>query len=245
MRTFSPKDSDITRQWHVIDATDVVLGRLASHVAVLLRGKHKPIFAPHVDTGDFVIVINADKVALSGTKLRGQEGLPALRLPGRPERGQLRGPDGQAPDAGRREGGQGDAPQELPRPQDARASSRSTRARRTRTRRSSRSRTRSGRFPSSAARKREEEQRGRAHWRRDARRRDGILRPGVRRRRASDGEDAPSEYTTESSEAAAPRAARRPVITGHANGLGRRKEAIARVRIVPGTGQWKINGRHA
>jgi large subunit ribosomal protein L13 len=69
VRTFSPKDSDITRQWHVIDATDVVLGRLASHVAVLLRGKHKPIFAPHVDTGDFVIVINADKVSLSGAKL--------------------------------------------------------------------------------------------------------------------------------------------------------------------------------
>ena len=69
MRTYSPKDKDITRQWHVIDASDVVLGRLASHVAVLLRGKHKPIFAPHVDTGDFVIVINADKVALSGNKL--------------------------------------------------------------------------------------------------------------------------------------------------------------------------------
>src|ERR1039458_6340014 len=59
VRTFSPKDSDITRQWHVVDASDVLLGRLASHVAVLLRGKHKPIFAPHVDTGDFVIVINA------------------------------------------------------------------------------------------------------------------------------------------------------------------------------------------
>src|ERR1700728_3001434 len=69
VRTFSPKDSDITRQWHVIDATDIVLGRLASQAAVLLRGKHKPIFAPHVDTGDFVIVINADKVALSGNKL--------------------------------------------------------------------------------------------------------------------------------------------------------------------------------
>ena len=69
MRTFSPKDSDITRQWHVIDASGVVLGRLASHAAVLLRGKHKPIFAPHVDTGDFVIVINAGKVALSGNKL--------------------------------------------------------------------------------------------------------------------------------------------------------------------------------
>jgi len=69
VRTFSPKDKDITRQWHVVDATDVVLGRLASHVAVLLRGKHKPIFAPHVDTGDFVIVVNADKVSLSGAKL--------------------------------------------------------------------------------------------------------------------------------------------------------------------------------
>jgi len=69
VRTFSPKDSDITRRWHVIDASDVVLGRLASHVAVLLRGKHKPIFAPHVDTGDFVIVVNAAKVALSGSKL--------------------------------------------------------------------------------------------------------------------------------------------------------------------------------
>ena len=69
MRTFSPKAGDIQRQWHVIDASDVVLGRLASQVAVLLRGKHKPIFAPHVDTGDFVIVINADKVAISGSKL--------------------------------------------------------------------------------------------------------------------------------------------------------------------------------
>jgi len=69
VRTFSPKDSDITRQWHVIDATDVVLGRLASQVAILLRGKHKAMFAPHVDTGDFVIVINADKVSLSGAKL--------------------------------------------------------------------------------------------------------------------------------------------------------------------------------
>ena len=58
-----------------------------------------------------------------------------------------------------------------------------------------------------------------------------------------DAEDVPSEYTTESAEAAAPRVARRPVITGHASGTGRRKEAVARVRIVPGTGQWTINGR--
>jgi large subunit ribosomal protein L13 len=69
VRTFSPKASDIQHQWHVIDASDVVLGRLASHAAMLLRGKHKPIFAPHVDTGDFVIVVNAEKVALTGRKL--------------------------------------------------------------------------------------------------------------------------------------------------------------------------------
>ena len=82
MRTFSPKDSDITRQWHVIDATDVVLGRLASHVAVLLRGKHKPIFAPHVDTGDFVIVVNADKVAISGEKLQQKQAYSHSGYPG-------------------------------------------------------------------------------------------------------------------------------------------------------------------
>ena len=68
MRTYSPKPADIQREWHVIDATDVVLGRLAVNAANLLRGKHKPIFAPHVDTGDFVIVINAEKVALTGDK---------------------------------------------------------------------------------------------------------------------------------------------------------------------------------
>ncbi len=68
MRTYSPKPADIQRDWHVIDATDIVLGRLAAQTANLLRGKHKPIFAPHVDTGDFVIVVNAEKVALTGSK---------------------------------------------------------------------------------------------------------------------------------------------------------------------------------
>ena len=82
MRTFSPKDKDITRQWHVIDASDVVLGRLASQAAVLLRGKHKPIFAPHVDTGDFVIIINADKVALSGNKLEQKQAYRHSGYPG-------------------------------------------------------------------------------------------------------------------------------------------------------------------
>ena len=68
MRTYSPKPGEIARTWHVIDATDVVLGRLASQTAILLRGKHKPQFAPHVDVGDFVVIVNAGKVALTGNK---------------------------------------------------------------------------------------------------------------------------------------------------------------------------------
>jgi large subunit ribosomal protein L13 len=69
VRTYSPKASELSHEWFVIDATDVVLGRLASHAATLLRGKHKPTFAAHMDNGDFVIIINADKVALTGSKL--------------------------------------------------------------------------------------------------------------------------------------------------------------------------------
>ena len=67
-RTYSPKRGEVPRTWHVIDATDVVLGRLATQAATLLRGKHKPVYAPHVDTGDFVVIVNAAKVALSGNK---------------------------------------------------------------------------------------------------------------------------------------------------------------------------------
>ena len=82
MRTYSPKPGEIERQWHVIDASDVVLGRLATHAATLLRGKHKPKFAPHVDTGDFVVVVNAGKVALTGNKRRPRSptGTPATRV---------------------------------------------------------------------------------------------------------------------------------------------------------------------
>jgi len=69
-RTYTPKAGQVQRDWIVIDATDVVLGRLASHAAAILRGKHKPTFAPHVDTGDFVVIVNADKVALTGQKLQ-------------------------------------------------------------------------------------------------------------------------------------------------------------------------------
>ena len=68
MGTYTPKPGEVERRWHVIDASDVVLGRLASQAATLLRGKHKPQFARHLDTGDFVVVINAAKVAVSGAK---------------------------------------------------------------------------------------------------------------------------------------------------------------------------------
>ena len=68
MRTYSPKASEITRQWHVIDAEGMVLGRLCTEAARVLRGKHKPTFAPHIDTGDHVVIINADKVVLSRGK---------------------------------------------------------------------------------------------------------------------------------------------------------------------------------
>jgi len=76
MKTITIRKEDLTPagkyppQWHLIDATDVPLGRVATQVATLLRGKHKPIFSPHLDTGDFVVVVNADKVRLTGNKAR-------------------------------------------------------------------------------------------------------------------------------------------------------------------------------
>jgi large subunit ribosomal protein L13 len=70
LRTYTPKPADIVRQWHVIDADDVVLGRLASQAAQLLRGKHKAYYAPHMDTGDFVVIVNAGKVAMTATRRR-------------------------------------------------------------------------------------------------------------------------------------------------------------------------------
>ncbi|WP_019644627.1 50S ribosomal protein L13 [Novispirillum itersonii] len=69
MKTYSAKPTDVQRKWYVIDAEGIVLGRLAATVANILRGKHKPMFTPHIDTGDHVIIINAEKVALTGRKL--------------------------------------------------------------------------------------------------------------------------------------------------------------------------------
>jgi large subunit ribosomal protein L13 len=82
VRTYTPKPGDVERQWYVIDASDVVLGRLASQVATLLRGKHKPVYAPHVDTGDFVIVVNAGRVALTGAKAEQKQAYRHSGYPG-------------------------------------------------------------------------------------------------------------------------------------------------------------------
>lgn len=70
MHTYSAKPAEVTKNWLIIDAEGVILGRLASQVAKLLRGKHKPIFTPHIDTGDHVVIINADKVKLTGKKMK-------------------------------------------------------------------------------------------------------------------------------------------------------------------------------
>ena len=82
MRTFSPKPSDIQRAWHVVDANGLVLGRMATEVARLLRGKHKPIFAPHMDTGDHVIIVNAAKVVLTSDKAEKKEYIRHSGYPG-------------------------------------------------------------------------------------------------------------------------------------------------------------------
>ena len=68
MKTFSAKPQDIQRDWFVVDATDKILGRLASQIALRLRGKHKPIFTPHMDTGDFIVVTNVERIRVTGNK---------------------------------------------------------------------------------------------------------------------------------------------------------------------------------
>ncbi len=82
MRTYSPKPADIQRAWHVVDADGLVLGRLATEVASILRGKHKPMFAPHMDTGDHVIVVNAAKVVLTAGKEGKKEAIRHSGYPG-------------------------------------------------------------------------------------------------------------------------------------------------------------------
>ncbi len=83
--TYSAKPGEIEKQWHIVDATDEVLGRLASDIAVVLMGKHRPEYTPHVDCGDFVVVLNAEKIAMTGKKMEDRHytwytGYPGLRL---------------------------------------------------------------------------------------------------------------------------------------------------------------------
>lgn len=82
MRTFSPKPTDIQRAWHVVDADGLVLGRMASEVARVLRGKHKPVFAPHVDTGDHVVIVNAARVVLTADKAEKKVAIHHTGYPG-------------------------------------------------------------------------------------------------------------------------------------------------------------------
>ena len=118
MKTYSPKPRDIERRWYVLDASGAILGRLATQAATILRGKHKPIFAPHADTGDHVIVINAKDVTLSGGKERQEDRLPPLRLPGRPDRDRVLQAPGREARLRGREGDQGHAPAQPARPAD-------------------------------------------------------------------------------------------------------------------------------
>ena len=90
MRTYSPKANEIERAWHVVDADGLVLGRLATEVARILRGKHRPYFAPHVDTGDHVVVVNAAKVVMTAGKADDKFAYRHSGLPGRPAAGELR-----------------------------------------------------------------------------------------------------------------------------------------------------------
>ena len=100
LRTFTPKPDDIQRAWHVIDAEGQVLGKVATEVATLLRGKHKPIYAPHVDTGDHVIVVNVAKLDISARKLADKRYHRHSGLPGRPQLGIARAPARARPRAG-------------------------------------------------------------------------------------------------------------------------------------------------
>ena len=82
MSTYMPKPGEVAANWHVVDATDQVLGRLASRIALILQGKHKPTYTPHVDTGDFVVVVNAEKITVTGRKAEVLEYDTYSRYPG-------------------------------------------------------------------------------------------------------------------------------------------------------------------
>ena len=191
MRTYTPKASEITRAWHVIDADGMVLGRLCTEVARVLRGKHKPIFAPHIDTGDHVVIINADKIVLTTQQGRQQDGLPLQRLPRRSEERDLREP------------------------------------------------------ARSQARRCDPSQRPRHAAEGPARSSDDQEAEGVRRSRAPARRAAPRRPRIRQRPRPAEPPEERHVMATKplTQTTGRRKEAVARVRLRPGTGVHTINGQ--
>ena len=95
-KTYTPRESEIERRWYVVDATDETLGRLATRIAHVLEGKHKPTYAPHLDTGDHVIVLNASRITVTRDKLETQALHPPQRLSRRLQGGDPRPPPGRA-----------------------------------------------------------------------------------------------------------------------------------------------------
>ena len=234
MRTYTPKPGDVERRWHVIDATDVVLGRLATQAATLLRGKHKPTFAPHVDTGDFVVDHQRRQGRPDRRQARAEARLPALRLPGRPALDRLHRAAGEEPGAGGREGRPRDAAEEHPRPRPAEQAQglprRRAPARRPRSR--SRSRSRRSRSKPAACTPSTEPRRT-------------VAEPTAEIRTPVDVETSPrtTHPAATARDTAAPQARRvehHRARRGHRPPQGGRSPASG---SIPGTGSWKINGR--
>ena len=109
MKTFSAKPAEVVHEWFVIDATDKVLGRVASEVALRLRGKHKAIYTPHIDTGDFIVIVNADKIRVTGNKAEQKVYYRHSGYPGGIYATKFKDMQGQAPWPRHREGRQGHA----------------------------------------------------------------------------------------------------------------------------------------
>ncbi len=224
MRTYTPKPGEVDRTWHVIDATDVVLGRLASQTAILLRGKHKPTFAPHVDTGDFVIIVNADKVVLTGAKAEQKKAYSHSGYPGGLKSTSYTELLEKHPTKAVEKADPRDAPEELHRPAAA------DQAQGLHRRRPPARGPEAGpvhHLPGRAVRNPVS---------------DNTIDIATDTVLESD-EPALTSYTSESTAPVAGEAVRRPSASAPGAATGRRKQAIARVRIVPGTGDWQINGR--
>ena len=242
VRTYSPKPGDIQREWHVIDASDVILGKLAVQVANLLRGKHKPTFAPHMDMGDFVIVVNAEKVALTGDKLTNKLLYRHSGYPGGLTAVPVGTAAGEGRPQGRRGGRVGDAPEEQARPTDAEEAEDLHRPEPpARGPAGHAVRDHAGLPVSTPTPRLPRRQPKELPWL-DTATTDGTTDV------TAEGTEAATFTTDEqgvayTSESAAAADAARPATIAPAAATGRRKEAVARVRIVPGTGVWTINGR--